>query len=511
MSTSYLFEYELTHPTTSRNRLQMMTFNKVCFHKIFCSAYHLHKTSSEESCRMQGIPCSAPVSSARRLLAVKQDLGITTVKLEMFEKIGFAFRLTLKEERFVRNRKDYITIDTRSSGVRFQTVTLKEKNEKYCNLRKDYEEMQKEIVDNMVEVSASYIQPLRILNTKIAWLDVALSLTRVACKSSIGYVRPKLKEKGECHIVLKDCRHPYLEDTVRSYIPNDVEITKDKHRFYFVTGPNMGGKSTYIRSVALSVLLAQIGCYVPCSAAEISVVDAFFTRIGAFDNPSKAMSTFMYEMLEIKNMISNATSDSLLIIDEMGRGTSTYDGFGLSWAISKCVAEKIKAPCLFATHFHDLTTLSDVIPSIGNLHVDAICSKEKVTFLYHVKPGVCSESFGIHVAKLAAFPHEVIELAEKKLEELEKSCISFDQISSEFAGLPNGDDLIQIVQQLFPSSACRPKKRNNESDGEPMDVEGNDGKSSNIPEEPSFFGDNDPSKRLLTILEEIEKKLECSQ
>ncbi|GFU25102.1 DNA mismatch repair protein Msh2, partial [Nephila pilipes] len=183
----------------------------------------------------------------------------------------------------------------------------------------------------------------------------------------------------------------------------------DGQRFYFVTGPNMGGKSTYIRSVALSVLLAQIGYFVPCDEAEISVVDAFFTRIGASDNPSKAMSTFMYEMLEMKSMITGSTSASLLIIDEMGRGTSTFDGFGLSWAISRRIAENIKAPCLFTTHFHDLTTLSDSILSIGNLHVDALCSKNKVTFLYRIRPGVCNESFGIHVAKLAAFPDTAIK------------------------------------------------------------------------------------------------------
>ncbi|GFS37915.1 DNA mismatch repair protein Msh2 [Nephila pilipes] len=236
-----------------------------------------------------------------------------------------------------------------------------------------------------------------------------MSLCRATLSSSKTYVRPKLREKGESHIVLKQCRHPCIENSVPNYIPNDVKIMKDGHRFYFVTGPNMGGKSTYIRSVALSVLLAQIGSFVPCNEAEISVVDAFFTRIGASDNPSKAMSTFMYEMLEMKSMITGSTSASLLIIDEMGRGTSTFDGFGLSWAISRRIAEKIKAPCLFATHFHDLTTLSDTIPSIGNLHVNALCSKNKATFLYRVRPGICYESFGIHVAKLAAFPDSTIK------------------------------------------------------------------------------------------------------
>ncbi|GFU25103.1 DNA mismatch repair protein Msh2, partial [Nephila pilipes] len=150
---------------------------------------------------------------------VKNDLGISSVKLEFFEKIGFAFRLTLKEEHYVRNKKGYITIDTRSSGVRFQTANLKENNERYCNLRKDYEEKQKNIVDQMVDVSASYIKPLRLLG---AWIDAAMSLCHAALSSSKTYVRPKLREKGENHIVLKQCRHPYIENSVPNYIPNDV-------------------------------------------------------------------------------------------------------------------------------------------------------------------------------------------------------------------------------------------------------------------------------------------------
>ncbi|CAL1295474.1 unnamed protein product [Larinioides sclopetarius] len=441
---------------------------------------------------------------------VRNDLGLSSVRLESFEKLGFTFRLTLKEECHLRNKKGYITIDTRSSGVRFQSPDLRSFNEQYNRLKADYEEIQKKIVDQIVDVSASYIQPLKQLGATIAWLDATLSLARVATRATKTYIRPKLREKGECHIVLKQCRHPYLEDTLRNYIPNDVEITKDKHRFYFVTGPNMGGKSTFIRSVALNVLLAQIGSFVPCDEADISVVDGFFTRIGACDNPSKAMSTFMYEMLEVKNMLRGATSASLLIIDEMGRGTSTFDGFGLSWAISKQIALVIKAPCLFATHFHDLTSLSEAIPSVGNLYVDALCSSGNVTFLYRVKPGVCSESFGIHVAKLAAFPEKVIKCSEKKLKELEEFDIPFEEVSKVFAHIENGESLIKVVKEILPYSSLELKESEDISDSkeEAMDVdESNDAAStSQLPiESVTLSSTLETSKKLIEILEQMEK------
>ncbi|KAG8186204.1 hypothetical protein JTE90_008734 [Oedothorax gibbosus] len=442
------------------------------------------------------------------LEAVKEDLGITTVKLEVFEKLGYMFRLTLKEESNLRNKKGYITFDTRASGVRFQSPELKELNDRYNIMKKDYEETQKKIVDQMVDVSASYIQPLKLLGGLIAWIDAALSLSRVAIKASKTYIRPKLRAQGECHIVLKQCRHPFLEDQVQNYIPNDVEITKEGQRFYFVTGPNMGGKSTFIRSVALNVLLAQIGSFVPCDEAEISVVDAFFTRIGACDKPSKAMSTFMYEMLEMKNMIKFATPSSLLIIDEMGRGTSTYDGLGLSWSISRHIAENIQAPCLFATHFHDLTTMSKTILTIGNLNVDALCSDGDVTFLYRVKPGVCNESFGIHVAKLAGFPDKVIEQAEKKLKELDTSLMTLEEISNAFSSFPQGKELIQALKEVFTFEESASNDEVMETDDLETDAENTnmDIESNNVGSVSSSTKFSE-AERILKALEELEKEI----
>ena len=332
------------------------------------------------------------------------------------------------DERQLRaNNSRVKVLSMQKNGVHFTTPELESVSDRCAGIDQEYERVQRGLVEKTVTTAATYLPVAEAASALVAELDVLAAFAQAAALSPASYVRPKILPAtaagGGGVIRLKQARHPCVElmDNV-SFIANDYSLTRGESSFQIITGPNMGGKSTYIRGVGSIVTMAQVGSFVPCEEAEISVVDAILARVGAGDAVQKGVSTFMAEMLEASVILQTATCDSLIIVDELGRGTSTFDGFGIAWAISEYLVTKTDCLCLFATHFHELTALSRQHPSVVNKHVSAHTDEEKgqVVMLYNVKEGPCLQSFGIHIAATADFPQSVISEAKRKAAELER-------------------------------------------------------------------------------------------
>ena len=356
---------------------------------------------------------------------LNQEIG-KKLFLENHRVHGWCFRLTRTEAACIRMKQRYQECSTQKNGVYFTTSKMTELRREIQQLTENYNRTQSGLVSEVVGVAASYCPVLEKLAGILAHLDVIISFAHVSVHAPTSYVRPKVHPRGEGNTILKEARHPCMEmqDDIQ-FITNDVSLIRGSSEFLIITGPNMGGKSTYIRQIGVIALMAQVGCFVPCSEAELTLFDSILARVGASDSQLKGVSTFMAEMLETANILKSATSESLIIIDELGRGTSTYDGFGLAWAISEHIVKEIGAFAMFATHFHELTALVDDYPQVQNLHVVAHIGdatdkdRREVTLLYKVEEGVCDQSFGIHVAELVRFPEKVVNMAKRKADELE--------------------------------------------------------------------------------------------
>ncbi|XP_011294478.1 DNA mismatch repair protein spellchecker 1 [Musca domestica] len=394
------------------------------------------------------------------------DLDKNSVKLVNVPNVGYTLRITLKDDTVLRKNKEYKIIDVLRGGIRFTTDKLSSINDEFVTLRSQYEEQQKTIVEEIIKVAVGYASPLTSLNNEFAQLDCLVSFAIAAQSAPIPYIRPQILEEGSGELVLKDIRHPCLELQEHiSFIANSVEFKKDVCNMFIITGPNMGGKSTYIRSVGTAVLMAHVGSFVPCSEATISMVDSILGRVGASDNIIKGLSTFMVEMIETSGIIRSATEKSLVIIDELGRGTSTYEGCGIAWSIAEHLAKETKCFTLFATHFHEITNLSETVPTVKNCHMAAVADNDNFTLLYQVRPGVMEKSFGIQVARLANFPEKVVHHAQQVYNEFEdehadkQSCddkVLLEKINKAIENLSttgnnvdiNESDLSKLVEQF---------------------------------------------------------------
>lgn len=386
-------------------------------------------------------------------LTSAEDLGFDPekkLKLENHHMHGWCMRLTRNDAKELRKHKKYIELSTVKAGIFFSTRELREIAGETSLLEKEYEKQQSVLVKEICNITLTYAPVLDRLSMILARIDVLCSFAHVSSYAPIPYIKPNMHDMGsekKTHLI--NSRHPVVElqDDV-TFISNDVELEKGTSEFLIITGPNMGGKSTYIRQIGVITLMAQIGCFVPCDEAEIAIVDAILCRVGAGDSQLKGVSTFMVEMLETASILKNATANSLIIVDELGRGTSTYDGFGLAWSIAEHIASKIGCFALFATHFHELTNLADKLPNVKNMHVVAHIdqevsyntNKDDITLLYKVEPGISDQSFGIHVAEVVKFPQKLIKMAKRKASELEqlkeqndkikKAKISVDEVNS---------------------------------------------------------------------------------
>jgi DNA mismatch repair protein MutS len=343
-----------------------------------------------------------------------EQTGIDKLKVGFNQVFGYYIEVSRSNANKVPD--DYVRKQTIKNAERYITDELKKYETRALGAEEKALALEQKLFEEVRIQASQYIRRLQGLADTIAQCDCLSGLAYIANRR--GYIRPKLTTGTE--LVIQDGKHPVLAEMLGAeFVPNDISLGKQAGEVMIITGPNMSGKSTYIRQTALLVLMAQAGSFIPAKDATIGLVDRIFTRVGASDELVRGQSTFMVEMTETANIINNATSKSLVILDEVGRGTSTYDGLSLAWAITEHIANKIKCRTLFATHYHELTELSELFDNIKNCNVAVREWMDEVVFLHKILPGGTDKSYGIHVAKLAGIPKPILERSKEILSELE--------------------------------------------------------------------------------------------
>lgn len=344
----------------------------------------------------------------------REKTGIKTLKIKYNRIFGYCIEVT---NTFKNQVPDYyIRKQTLANGERYTTDRLEELQNSILGAEEKLNQLEYELFCDIRDTIAENLKRIQKTSHCIATLDVLISLSRVATANN--YVRPEINEEGV--IDIKDGRHPVIEKLIQDgmFVANDTKLDDAKDRIAIITGPNMAGKSTYMRQVALIVLMASIGSFVPAAHADISICDRIFTRVGASDDLASGQSTFMVEMNEVANILRNATTKSLLILDEIGRGTSTFDGLSIAWAVVEYIAKVVKAKTLFATHYHELTELEGKLDGVNNYCIAVTNHDQDIVFLRKIIPGGADQSYGIDVASLAGVPKPVIDRAKEISAEL---------------------------------------------------------------------------------------------
>lgn len=378
--------------------------------------------------------------------------GIDTLKVGYNNVHGFYIQVSRGQSHLVPPH--YVRRQTLKNAERYIIPELKEHEDKVLNSKSKALAVEKQLWEQLFDLLLPHLEQMQNLSSAISQIDVLQNLAERA--DSLDYCRPNLTKQAGIHI--QNGRHPVVEQVMdEPFIANPIELNPSR-KMLIITGPNMGGKSTYMRQTALIALMAHIGSYVPAESAQIGSIDRIFTRIGASDDLASGRSTFMVEMTETANILHNATANSLVLMDEIGRGTSTYDGLSLAWASAEWLAKQLGSMTLFATHYFELTELPNQIPHLANVHLDAVEHGDSIAFMHAVQEGAASKSYGLAVAGLAGVPKSVIKNARAKLTQLEQLSLNNDKsnqtsavdIANQLSLIPEPSDVEQALANIDP-------------------------------------------------------------